>query len=108
MVVYLQQVSRQNAGEVLWTSLADGNKLFEGFVRQCKHCQFTWTYKPGSGRVASYCKNCDGFICHKPSCQNFCYPAEQFVEDVEAIERGNRAAIEALVRKQQWREAIFH
>ena len=106
-MVMLKQVNRQNAGEIIYIANNDGKKLFEGFVRQCVHCQFTWTYKPGSGKVATFCKNCDGFVCHKLACNKHCYPAEQFVEDIEAIAEGSRRAIEALVRRAEWLESVY-
>ena len=42
---------------------------------QCVHCQMHWEYKPGSGRVRSWCKSCDGPLCaEKPNCV---YPCER-------------------------------
>ena len=44
-----------------------GNRV-EGETRQCCHCQFMWTYAPGSGTQRGWCLNCGGFICARPEC----------------------------------------
>lgn len=47
----------------------DGVVKVEGEQRQCVHCQFMWTYKPGSGTRRGYCLKCDGFVCGRPECE---------------------------------------
>ena len=97
----------QSAGDILVLDRVDGKVLFEGTLRQCIHCQFTWTYKPGSGVIRGFCKQCNGHLCGKRACLEFCYNKEQQVEDMEAIAARNRKTIEAAVRRQTWREAMF-
>ena len=116
-VNYLEQVSRKAAGEIKWIEAhgpaalhigVNGTLLNEGSVRQCKHCSTVKQYKPGAGVLWGYCRKCDGYVCDKPGCQE-CYPAEQFIEDIElAAGLGpTRKQIEALVRRQAWRERVF-
>ena len=102
----LKHVSRQSAGEIRVVDRGTGKLLFEGSLRQCIHCQFTWTYKPGSGHLAGWCFRCGGFICHKIACQD-CYHKEQRIEDIENIAFANKRKIEAAVRLQRWRERVF-
>lgn len=115
---WLQQVSRKAAGEIRWlegngsSQLHPGvnaSLLHEASLRQCKHCQAVWTYKPGIGRLTGYCRKCDGYVCDKAGCQD-CYPAEQFIDDID-LAAGTfgptRKQIEALVRRQAWREKVF-
>lgn len=104
-MVLLHHVSQRPAGFITVTDL-DGQVLHEGEVRQCKHCQYTWRHVPGSGRDYGLCLKCNGFTCGRPQCDD-CYPAEQRIEDLEAIERRNRASIEAAVRQQNLREQIY-
>lgn len=104
-MVLLERVDRKPAGFITITDIPTGKTLFEGNVRSCVHCGFIWTYRPGSGILRGFCKNCVGHLCGKPKCFN-CYPKEQQIEDIEAIARGNRAAIEAAVRQQNLREQI--
>lgn len=103
-MVYLRHVDRRPAGFITVTGL-DGKTLFEGGLRQCIHCQFTWTHKPGSGIVRGFCLLCGGHVCGKPQCDT-CYHKEKQIEDTEAIARGNRASINAAVRRQALREQI--
>lgn len=44
----------------------------------CVHCQYTWIYKPGSGKKRGWCYNCNGFICG-PKCIE-CIPYEKKLE----------------------------
>lgn len=39
-----------------------------GETRQCVHCQFVWTYHPGSGDRRGFCLNCHGLVCMRPEC----------------------------------------
>ena len=50
-------------------STGDGTIKIEGEQRQCVHCQFLWTYSPGSGTRRGYCLKCDGFLCARPECE---------------------------------------
>jgi hypothetical protein len=102
----LKQVSRQSAGEIRVLDRETGKLLFEGSLRQCIHCQFTWTYRQGSGHLSGFCFKCNGFICHKLACQE-CYHKERRVEDIENVAFRNKQAIEAAVRQQAWRERVF-
>ncbi len=100
-------VDRQSAGEILILDRETGKRLFEGPLRQCIHCQFTWIYRPGSGYLSGWCRNCNGFICsEKASCMN-CYHKEQRVEDIEDIAFANKRSIEAAVRRRNWWENAF-
>lgn len=48
----------------------DGSGVkIEGEQRQCVHCQFLWTYQPGSGTRRGYCLRCDGWLCARPECE---------------------------------------
>ena len=84
---------------------ADGTVIFEGHVRQCVHCQHTWTYAPGSGILRGICGNCNGHTCGQPQCDT-CYHKEKRIEDIEAIAMRNKKAIEAAVRQRTLREAV--
>lgn len=50
-------------------STGNGVVNVEGEQRQCVHCQFLWTYQPGSGTRRGYCLHCDGFLCGREVCQ---------------------------------------
>ena len=102
----LKHVSNNPVGIVLITDIDTGKTLWEGEVRQCKHCQYTWKYKPGSGNLRGFCWKCNGHTCGRKQCES-CYHKEKRVEDLEAIERRNRASIEAAVRQQDLREHMF-
>lgn len=107
-VVLLQFGTRdQSAGDILVIDTVNGKQLFEGTLRQCVHCQFTWTYQPGSGQRRGFCRRCNGHLCGKRACLANCYHYEQRVEDIENIALGNRKAIEAAVRRQSWIESMF-
>lgn len=93
-------------GLILVTDIQSGKTLFEGYVRQCVHCQNTWTYRPGSGIARGFCRRCSGHTCGQPKCET-CYHKEKRIEDMEAIYLMNKRAIEAAVRQQILREAIF-
>jgi len=47
--------------------IADG-KTEVGETRQCAHCQYVWTYQPGSGAKRGYCLNCHGLLCMRLEC----------------------------------------
>lgn len=49
------------------TFSGDGHKI-EGECRQCIHCQYTWTYSPGSGDHRGWCLRCSGFLCARTEC----------------------------------------
>lgn len=49
------------------TSTGDGIRL-EGETRRCEHCQYTWTYEPGSGIRRGLCLGCRGLLCGRPEC----------------------------------------
>ena len=105
MVMLKHGTARSSQGVLIVTNLETGRVIHEGYVRQCIHCQYTWEYKPGSGTIRGYCTRCDGFTCGRPACDT-CYHKERHIDDLEAIERMNRASIEALVRQQVLRELI--
>ena len=50
-------------------STGNGEVKTEGEQRQCVHCQFLWTYRPGSGTRRGYCLRHDGFLCGRPECE---------------------------------------
>ncbi len=105
MTLLKHGLEKDSQGSILITDILTGITLFEGYVRQCIHCQHTWIYKPGSGIRRGFCENCHGFTCGHPACDT-CYHKEKQVEDIEAIDRGNRAAIEAMGRRSALREAL--
>ncbi len=105
MVLLRHGRERDSQGIIIVTCLDTGKTLYEGYVRQCIHCQYTWEYKPGSGIERGFCTNCDGHTCGRVACDS-CYHKEKRIEDMEALERMNRAAIEAAVRQQELRELI--
>ena len=94
-----------NGTEIQFDSLS-GKTIVEYDLLQCCHCQFTWKYKPGSGILRGFCNRCNWHTCGKRACDTHYYK-EQWVEDVEAVERKNRASIEAAVRLQALRERMF-
>ena len=97
---------RAAKGIITYTDLQDGKKLFEGDMRQCVHCQMIWTYKPGSGKLRGFCGKCNGHVCGKKACMEGCYPAEQRIEDAEAIFFRNKRVIEAAIQRQNWLESL--
>ncbi len=104
--LYLKHGREQDSqGLLTVTDFHSGKTLFEGYLRQCVHCQYTWTYKPGSGTRRGFCVVCNGFICGKPRCDT-CYHKEKQIEDIEAIFLANKKAIEAAVRQHDLRELI--
>lgn len=104
-MVMLRYVSPSPPGFITLTEL-DGTILHEGELRQCIHCQYTWSHKPGSERPYGLCLKCNGLTCGRPQCDD-CYHIEKRLEDMEALERRNRASIEAAVRQQGLREQIY-
>jgi len=102
----LKHVSKRPIGIVLITDIESGKTLFEGEVKQCIHCQYTWRYKPGSGALRGICWRCNGPLCGRKQC-SVCYHKEKRIEDMEAVVRRNRAAVEAAVRRQELRERIY-
>ncbi len=101
-MVMLKQVSHKSAGLIIFKDYHTGEVLFEGEVRQCIHCQNTWTHKPGSGIQRGFCMRCNGHLCGHYQC-SVCYHKEKRIEDMEAH---GRAVIEAAVRRQELRERI--
>lgn len=66
------------------TADKNGNKL-ELETRQCKHCQFTWVYQPGSGIRRGYCMRCNGIVCMEEDCvKNYtCVTLRNWIEGLE-------------------------
>ncbi len=97
-------------GEVSYIDRETGKTLFEGYLRQCMHCQHTWTYKPGSGVLRGFCVKCNGHTCGRFECQT-CYHKEKQIEDMETLgdRTQKRAAqvIEAALRRETLRETIY-
>ncbi len=62
----------------------DGSKK-EMEKRQCAHCQFSWIYRPGSGVRRGYCSRCNGLLCGKPQCMEYCIP---YINKIEGMEKG--------------------
>jgi hypothetical protein len=54
-----------------------------GETRSCCHCQQTWVYARGSGRVRGHCLGCHGDTCGRPECGP-CVPAEVRLDNLEA------------------------
>ncbi len=114
----LNSGGRHNMGEVRYSDRETGKTLFEGYLRQCMHCQHTWTYKPGSGILRGFCHNCNGWTCGNFPCQT-CYHKEKQIEDMETlgtiladgtwsrVEKRAAQVIEAALRRQGLREEIY-
>ena len=123
-MVMLNSGGRHNMGEVSHmekdyeTGELTGKTIFEGYLRQCTHCQYTWTYKPGSGVLRGFCNRCNGWTCGRFQCQT-CYHKEKRIEDRETtgkiladgtwhrIEKRAAQVIEAALRRQELRETIY-
>lgn len=105
-MVMLRTVDRRPAGFLTVVDSLTGKVLMEAGLRQCVHCQYTWTYRPGSGILRGFCFRCDGHTCGGVACMD-CYPKEQRVDDMEAVAWQNRRAIEAAVRVNNLRETLF-
>ena len=58
----------------------DGGKVDEADLMQCKHCQYTWRYVPGSGRKRGWCLHCNGPLCGKKKCMERCDPIEEQIQ----------------------------
>lgn len=67
--------------------LPEKDRIYEGDMLQCKHCQFTWAVKPGSGTKRGWCYNCGGPTCGKPHCLQVC---EHFMKAIERMEARSR------------------
>ena len=93
-------------GYYLETDRISGKTIFEADLLQCGHCAHTWKHIPGSGIRRGICTKCDKPTCGKPACDTH-YDQRQWVDDVEAVERRNRAAIEAAVRLHDLKERLF-
>lgn len=105
-VAYLKHGTQQHSqGLLLITDIESGKTLFEGYLRQCSHCQKTWKYRPGSGIRRGFCKMCNGHTCGRSEC-DACYHKEKRIEDMEAVARRNRAALEALIRQIELKERV--
>jgi hypothetical protein len=50
------------------TSTGDGVRV-EGETRRCEHCQYTWTYVPGSGAHRGWCLKGNHLLCGRPECE---------------------------------------
>src|SRR3990167_2136641 len=85
-------------GILTLTDQFTGAHIGSSDLRQCCHCQKVWEYKPGSKAQRGFCMKCNGHVCGSPGCWN-CYPAEQRIDDTEAIYYRNKKMIEAAVRQ---------
>ena len=101
-MIFLQHSlpGRLAKGTITYTDRFEGTKLFEGDLRQCVHCQMIWTYKPGSGKLRGFCGKCNGHLCGKKYCMENCYPAEQWLDDVEDLVFRRKRKIEAAYERQ--------
>ncbi len=54
-----------------------GAIIIDGFhvadTLQCKHCLSHWIPIIGSKKVRGWCKFCNGNLCGKPVCLNYCF-----------------------------------
>jgi hypothetical protein len=63
----------------------DGGPTITQETVTCKHCSYTWVFKPGSGRRRGFCMRCNGITCGRPECNaHGCVPFEQQLENIEA------------------------
>ena len=92
-------------GYYLETDLISGKTIFEADLLQCAHCAHTWKHVPGSRIRRGICMKCDKPLCGKPACDTH-YDQRQWVDDLEVVERRNRASIEAAVRLHNLRERL--
>lgn len=60
-------------------------KKVEGEMRMCAHCSIRWEYRPGSGKRRGYCKRCNGLLCGKDLCMQYCIP---WIDKIDAMEKG--------------------
>lgn len=65
--------------------LQDGREVAD--LLQCCHCQYTWRYRPGSGRLRGFCYRCNAVTCGAPAC-DACVPAAERAEQDERESRG--------------------
>lgn len=61
-----------------------GEKV-EGETRMCVHCQTKWIYRAGSGTRRGFCKRCNGLLCGKDLCMQYCIP---YIDKIEGMEEG--------------------
>ena len=94
-------------GILLVVDRFDGMKIEEGDLRQCAHCQKLWTHNLGSGFLRGDCFKCMGHLCGQRACMD-CYPAEQRVEDSEAMFRKSKKAFDAVLRNRKWMEKVYN
>lgn len=108
-MVYLQHSDRkaeERVGQLIVLD-PDQNRIFEGDLRQCVHCQMVWVFRPGSGTDRGFCMKCQGHTCGKDVCFE-CYPAEQRIEDIER--EGRLVTVgewDAKLRKAEFREQAY-
>lgn len=71
---------RKVSGHIEVTGL--WGELTTGFTYSCCHCQATWIYQKGSGRLRGWCQRCNGYVCG-PTCVE-CVPIERRLDNIEA------------------------
>ena len=72
------------SGYFVTQDLVTGKKI-EGETRMCAHCQYKWQYRAGSGTRRGFCTKCNGLLCGRPLCMQYCIP---YIDKIEGIEKG--------------------
>ena len=106
MNLNLHTLPHHGSGLLIMTDRESGKTLWESDMQQCTHCQHTWKYQPGSGIRRGFCNRCNAPTCGLAACDT-CYHKEKQIEDLEAIAARNKREIDARVRQQVLREALF-
>src|SRR5438128_6583473 len=65
---------RGNKPSAYGVTLDKNGRKIEVEFRQCSHCQFTWEYKPESGKKRGFCFHCSGLTCGRKVCHDSCAP----------------------------------
>jgi hypothetical protein len=74
--------SKQESGQMSFTQ-RDGSGVAENSTLMCVHCQFHVQIRIGSGTERGFCFNCNGVVCGKQRCMEYCLPWEAMIEAME-------------------------
>ena len=69
---------------VLISTPVEGGPTEERDLVQCVHCQYSWVWEPGSGKLRGYCTRCNGPVCGHRACrERGCVHHEQLLHAIE-------------------------
>lgn len=89
-MLILPQWSHRRAVAYSLETYPDTDRKGEADYVQCRHCQFTWQVRPGSGARRGWCYSCGGPVCGKPTCMQHCGGMRHFMREIERQEARGR------------------